>query len=96
MNQGAAFLTKLHVGLTKVSDQPAHPHGLIRVFAGHSMGNEGFKAYSGGQRVKTDQIARMRKVISVFAVRTCNFVRNTVPRPICLLFYGPMIIYQRF
>ena len=32
------------------SDQPAHLRRLIRVFAGHPVGNQGFKAHSSGQR----------------------------------------------
>ena len=32
------------------SDQPAHPRSLIRVFTGHSLGSQGSKASSGGQR----------------------------------------------
>ena len=30
--------------------QPAHPHSLIRVFTGHSVGSQGSNAFSGGQR----------------------------------------------
>ena len=34
---------------SKDSDQPGHPHSLIRVFAVHSMGSLGPKFASGGQ-----------------------------------------------
>ena len=46
---GTCFPTGLHARPAK-TDQPAHPHGLIRVFAGHSVGSPGSKASSGTKR----------------------------------------------
>ena len=39
------------------SDQPVHSRSLIRVFAGHSVGSQGSKVSSGGQRTEWSDCA---------------------------------------
>ena len=41
---------KLAVAPIIDSDQPAHPHSLIRVFDGRSMGSQGIDVSSGGKQ----------------------------------------------
>ena len=40
---------KLVCAPIKDSDQPVHPHSLIRVIDGHSMGSQGSNASAGGK-----------------------------------------------
>ena len=66
------------------SYQPVHPRSLIIDFAGHSVGSQGSKVYSGGQR-RLRQPAWMRRLIWVFAGRTSLIVGFLVRWLICFL-----------
>ena len=58
---GHSVSYKIACALSKDSDQSVHPHILIRVFAGYSMGSQGSKASSGRQ--KSDQPGQMYTLI---------------------------------
>ena len=47
---GQSMFYKITYAPSEDSDQPAHPHSLIRVFEGHSVDNQGSKVFSGGRR----------------------------------------------
>ena len=47
---GNSITYKIACVLSECSDQPAHPHSLIRVFAEHSVGTKDSKTSSGGER----------------------------------------------
>ena len=67
------------------SGQPAYPLGLIRVFATPC---DKPRIQSVIRRTaKTDQTARMLKLIRVFAGRTCNLIENAMSWLILLLNY---------
>ena len=46
---GHSISYKIACAPSEDSDQPAHTRSLIRVFAGHLVSSQGFKASSGGQ-----------------------------------------------
>ena len=47
----------------KDSDLPAHPHSLITVFIGPSMGSQGSNVFFQGENEASDQTVRMRRLI---------------------------------
>ena len=62
---------------SKTSDQPAHPHSLIRVFPPYSEGSQGSKASSSEQQ---------RLLSACLDWQYMQFYRNAVPRLRCQLF----------
>ena len=58
-------------------DQPAHLRSLIRVLA--VLREYALDSWLPSKRpAKTDQIAQMRRLMLIFAGRTCGFVGNAV------------------
>ena len=64
-------LTGLKCAPSKDSDQPAHSHSRIRVFAERTIASS---AIQNAPREDSDQAARMRRLTSIFAGRTCTKV----------------------
>ena len=56
-------------------DQPVHPRCLIRVFNGRSMGSKKPNVSSVENKI-SDQTTRMHRLISIFALRTCQLLRE--------------------
>ena len=61
------------------TDQPVNLHSLIRDFAGIMLIAKDPTRLQ-ADSVDSDQPAQMRRLIGVFAGRTCKFAENTVSR----------------
>ena len=50
LSRGTVISYKIEFAPSEDADHPAHSRSLIKVFTGHSVGSQGFKVSSGGQR----------------------------------------------
>ena len=79
MSQGTAFPTRLHVRPLKSQNSLISPYSQISLHMGTLWVTEDPKRLHADSE-ESDQSARMRRFIRVFAGQTCNIVGNDVSR----------------